>query len=140
MKALFLSIIVIFTFSLGGYANTPALVVKDSTALTYSLVEGRWIEEREGEPNNIYVFRKDSSFFKAVDNPELLIFNVSGRYQLEGDSIKIFYQNISNNRVSSIRRIRFMIFHILNRRSDKLEIEKIENHGTSYFTLKKVKF
>lgn len=137
MKSLYI-LTLLFTFTSYGFAQIRQ-VERDSTDLNFDSLVGRWIEEKVDQPNNIYVFRKDSCFFKAVDNNEgVLLFNVPGRFFVKDDSIKIVYYTLQAG--GRPARINNMIFRVLNQSPEELNIEKIERNRSTSIYLKKASF
>lgn len=110
--------------------------VNDTIHLTMQHIEGRWIEETGLGRDNIYIFKEDSSFFKAVDNKDLLLFNVSGKFRIHNDSLKIAYQDMSGRNISGTK-IRTMYFRIIALSDDELNIYKTERNRTSFMRLKR---
>lgn len=104
-------------------------------ALTIEQIEGRWLEEVAPEGGFVYVFRSDSSFFRAIDNHDVLLFNVSGRYDLSGDTVKVFYQDLSPSNIIAPNRVFKMFLKVLSVSDDELHFEKIERNRTSQMTL-----
>lgn len=110
--------------------------VNDTISLTMSHVEGRWLEEINEGRNNIYLFKDDSTFFKAVDNQDLLIFNVSGVFRLSNDTIRVVYQDMSRMHVINPR-VRTMYLKVVALSDEELNIYKTDRNETTFMRLKR---
>lgn len=110
--------------------------VHDTVCLSLTDIEGRWIEKNEDQPDVIYLFRSDSTFFKALDNSEVLIFNVAGKFKIYNDTIRIVYQDMSRM-LSTPAKIRTMYLKIISLSEDELNIQKTENLRTAFIRLRR---
>lgn len=110
--------------------------INDTVRLTMAHVEGRWVEEKDDEKNSIYLFKNDSTFFKAIDNQDVLIFNVSGLFKLYNDTIRVVYQDMSRMHVAKPR-VRTMYLKVIALSDEELNIYKTDRNETSFMRLRR---
>lgn len=99
-------ILTLFLMVLYGLQMLNAQDIKpvDSVILNKEHVVGRWIEEARFNNENdsiskqpyTYIFKDDQIFHRGSAVNEMLIFNVAGRFQVENDTITIYYRDYLN--------------------------------------------
>lgn len=112
------------------------LPIHDTIRLNIDHVEGRWIEQLQDDTkkSNIYVFRSDYSFHKAIDDTDILLFNITGSFVLLDDKIKIHYQDFSRP-LNRKPKVRVMTFRVIALSDDELNIYKTEDNKTQFIQL-----
>lgn len=133
---LFISFILILISSL--LSATDTVPIQDTIKLELQHVEGRWIEANKNseDKRNIYVFRPEYTFHKAIDNDDVLVFNITGKFELSNDSIKVYYQDFSRPNVRKPR-VRTMIFRVIALSDDELNINITEYNKTQFIRLRR---
>lgn len=110
---------------------------REEVLLQMKDVEGRWLEEVESGQSNIYIFKGDSTFFRAIDNQDVLIFNVSGAFRLYGDTMRIVYQDMSASNIVAPARVRRMYLKALEVSEDEIYFQKTDRNITTTMRLKR---
>ena len=118
------------------FSQNDDMPVNDTIRLSLQHVEGRWIEENNQGQSNIYIFKDDYSFFKAVDRQDVLIFNVSGKFRLSNDSMRIVYQDLSGQNMAKAR-VRTMHLRVIALSDQELNVYKTERNQTSFVRLRR---
>lgn len=116
-QVLWTALLVLFTS-----LQTIAQEVKpiDTVILQKENVVGRWVEKARFNKINdsipeqpyTYIFKEDQVFHKGTAMNDMLIFNIAGRFQVENDTIKIYYRDFLN-RSSKENKISTMLFRII---------------------------
>ncbi|WP_165020729.1 MULTISPECIES: hypothetical protein [unclassified Dysgonomonas] len=102
----------IFLFLLGLQNIRAQDVVNDTIRLQKTDIVGRWVEAKRIVNDSIiieqafpdhYIFKDDMVFHKGQASEGVILFNIGGRYRIEGDSIAVTYfdfiQNTTDSRV-----------------------------------------
>lgn len=106
-------------------------------------VAGRWVEvERQAadgspdqyQPLAIYIFNKDSTFYKGVETDGVLLFGVAGRYLVSGDSVQISFFDFVSRRPDN-GKMRKMNMKILSITNSELRVEINESRYRKYTAL-----
>lgn len=83
-------------------AQEPVFLYRDD-------IVGRWTEYKRvvdsmektvGEYPDTYIFRENGVFHKGEAAEGVIVFNITGRYQVDGNRIKITYVNYLLNKAS----------------------------------------
>lgn len=86
-------------------------------------IVGRWVEveHTEGEKTkpagefpDTYIFRDNMVFHKGEAAEGVIVFNITGKYEMEGDFITIYYNNYMLNRVNrqKPKKIQFKVLSV----------------------------
>jgi hypothetical protein len=86
----------------------PIMKSQDGLSLQKEDIAGRWVERKRMEGNSIkqvefpdtYIFRDNMVFHKGEAADGVIVFNITGRYTIDADSIVIYYNNYLLNRVN----------------------------------------
>lgn len=106
-------------------------------------VVGRWVEvERrsvddsmlEPQPLTIYIFNQDSTFYKGIEADGVLLFGITGRYWVTGDSIQISYFDFITRRPDN-GKMRKMNMKILSATGSELCVDVKESRYRRYTAL-----
>lgn len=80
---------------------------QDTIPLYRDDIVGRWVEQMRIEGNvetqameypDTYIFRDNGVFHKGEAAEGIIIFNITGRYKIEGDTISILYADYLQDR------------------------------------------
>lgn len=110
----------------------------DTIHLSLAQIEGRWTAENDLGKNEIYIFNKDSTFFKAEDNSNILIFDVAGKFKVYSDTIRVVYQDMSRAHVTKAK-IRTMYLKVIALSEDELNLYKNDRYKTVFLRLRRQK-
>lgn len=126
-------------FSLFLFCSSLSLLAQTREVVLLQMedVEGRWLEESKSGQNSIYIFKGDSTFFRAVDDQEILLFNVSGAFRLYDDTMRIVYQDLSASNIIAPARVRKMFLKALFVSEDELCFQKTDRNVTSFMRLRR---
>ncbi|MFC4675678.1 hypothetical protein [Dysgonomonas termitidis] len=102
-------------------------------------IVGRWVEAERtegektkpaGEFPDTYIFRDNMVFHKGEAAEGVIVFNITGRYELEGDSVTIYYNNYLLNKANRTKpkRIRFTVLSV----SDKEMLVQVKDYDYEY--------
>ena len=86
-------------------------------------IVGRWIEVERTEGNSTkqigefpdtYIFRDNMVFHKGEAAEGVIVFNITGKYDVEGDSITVYYNNYLLNKANRVKpkKIQFKVLSI----------------------------
>lgn len=101
---------------------------------------GRWIEEERYIGNStenmlknplVYIFYDDMKFSRGEQSDGIVIFGVSGHYDVDNGYVKMWYRNYITENASSSKE-RTMYSKILSMTKDKAEVEVTESPYNSY--------
>lgn len=93
----------------------------DSVVLEKEHLVGRWVEKTRfmnmqdtiiPKHPYTYIFKEDGIFHRGATTEDVLIFNVAGRYGVEGDTVTISYRDYTSQRPGR-NKGRTMIFKII---------------------------
>ena len=93
-------------------------------------VVGRWIEvertegektKAAGEFPDTYIFRDNMVFHKGEAAEGVIVFNITGKYEMEGDFITIYYNNYLLNRANRMKPKK-ILFKVLSVSDDEMHI------------------
>lgn len=114
----------------------------DSVVLYKENIVGRWIEKTRF--NNIndsvsaqpytYIFKEDNLFHRGTATNDVLIFNVAGRFQVENDTISIFYQDYLHCR-SGDNKAQTMLFRIVSWSDTQMTAIVTAPHTAEYMVI-----
>ena len=103
------------------WVSAQDIVPIDSVILNTEHIAGRWIEKERFVNENdtiipklpyTYIFKDDLMFHRGVTTNDVLIFNVTGRYEVVGDLVTVIYRDYMNKRPGA-NKDRKMTFKIL---------------------------
>lgn len=107
-------------------------------------VSGRWTEVKRiegdtsydaGDYPDTYIFRDNMVFHKGESSEGVILFNITGRYTIEGDSVVIFYRDYTEANASK-REAKKLIFDILSLSKDEMFV-LVSDYDYSYKLLLK---
>lgn len=86
-------------------------------------IVGRWVEAERtegektkpaGEFPDTYIFRDNMVFHKGEAAEGVIVFNITGKYEMEGDLITIYYNNYLLNKANRLKpkKIQFKILSV----------------------------
>lgn len=86
-------------------------------------IVGRWVEAERtegektkpaGEFPDTYIFRDNMVFHKGEAAEGVIVFNITGKYEIEGDLITIYYNNYLLNKANRLKpkKIQFKILSV----------------------------
>ncbi|MDR1503248.1 MAG: hypothetical protein LBT43_12435 [Prevotella sp.] len=86
-------------------------------------IVGRWVEAERtegektkpaGEFPDTYIFRGNMVFHKGEAAEGVIVFNITGKYEMEGDFITIYYNNYLLNKANRLKpkKIQFKILSV----------------------------
>lgn len=86
-------------------------------------IVGRWVEAERtegektkpaGEFPDTYIFRDNMVFHKGEAAEGVIVFNITGKYEMEGDIITIYYNNYLLNKANRLKpkKIQFKILSV----------------------------
>lgn len=86
-------------------------------------IVGRWVEAERtegektkpaGEFPDTYIFRDNMVFHKGEAAEGVIVFNITGKYEMEGDFITIYYNNYLLNKANRLKpkKIQFKILSV----------------------------
>lgn len=86
-------------------------------------IVGRWVEAERtegektkpaGEFPDTYIFRDNMVFHKGEAAEGVIVFNITGKYEMEGDFITIYYNNYLLNNANRLKpkKIQFKILSV----------------------------
>jgi len=91
---------------------------------------GRWIEKERIDSDNVitipdspdmYFFKENHIFHKGQAIENLVIFNITGKYEIDGDSVTITYNDYTLNKAQR-ETPKIMVFKILSLTKNKMLI------------------
>lgn len=109
----------------------PAARSQDNRPLTKDDIEGRWteykriegdVERQIGEYADTYIFRENMVFHKGEASEGIILFNIAGRYTIEGDSIVISYRDYIEKNASK-QEAKKLILKVLSRSGDEMLVQ-----------------
>jgi len=117
------------------------LVMKsqDTVSLIKEDIVGRWIETKRIEGDNIkeiteyhdtYIFRDNMIFHKGEASEGVILFNITGKYTVEEDSIIIFYRDYIKKNASS-EDAKKLVFKILSLEGDEMLVS-VQDYDYEY--------
>lgn len=89
--------------------SAPTIIAQEPVYLYRDDIVGRWIEYKRvvdgvekmsGEHPDTYIFRDNGVFHKGEAAEGVIVFNITGRYQIEDNRIKITYVNYLLNKTN----------------------------------------
>ena len=104
---------------------------QDSLSLAKEDVTGRWTEYKRiegdsekqiGEYADTYIFRENMVFHKGEASEGVILFNITGRYAIEGDSIVIFYRDYIEKNASK-QDAKKLILKVLSHSGDGMLVQ-----------------
>lgn len=110
--------------------SIPLIVNSQNTSFTEKDIIGRWIEiERiEGnsttkitENNDTYIFRENFVFHKGESTEGLILFNIAGKFSVEGNIVTIIYKDYLN-KTSKNEKAKTIKYEILSFDNNRKEI------------------
>lgn len=135
MKVIVLSIFLTFSFLTYGQQKESILVKEDISgrweSFTYSLEENN---DTIREPLNVYYFKDNMVFHRGEIVDGAIIFNITGRYSIEGDSIKLAYQDYLKH-TTATRKINTMTFKVFYISPNRIDMDIIEPENLNPITL-----
>ena len=86
-------------------------------------IVGRWVEAERtegektkpaGEFPDTYIFRDNMVFHKGEAAEGVIVFNITGKYEMEGDFITVYYNNYLLNKANRLKpkKIQFKILSV----------------------------
>ncbi len=121
--------ILLSVFSLCSFAqqNNNALAKEDILgrweSFPYSLSEE---QSADREPLHIYYFKDSTVFHRGEIKGDAVIFNVTGRYSIMGDSIRMVYQDYLNQ-TQSTRKTYRQIFRVFYKSEERLDVDILDS-------------
>lgn len=114
---------IIFTILFISFSMT--VKSQDSILLKKEDVAGRWIEAQRifgdsvrhiNEYQDTYIFRDNMVFHKGEAAEGVILFNITGRYTIEGDSVIVLYKDYirSNAKNTEAKKLIFKILSLEN--------------------------
>lgn len=122
------------------------LAQQNTIGLNKQDILGRWesfaysLSEQENEkvdPLHAYYFKDNMVFHKGEIVEGAIIFNITGRYTVSGDSIKLVYQDYLNE-TKSTRKVKKTVFKIFYKSTNRLDVDVVEPTNQNPFTLRKL--
>ncbi|MDH6307666.1 hypothetical protein M2451_000115 [Dysgonomonas sp. PFB1-18] len=110
------------------------MLMNSQNQLALEDISGRWIEWARIEGDSVrlsgdfadtYIFRDNMVFHKGEASEGVILFNVTGKYTIEGDSVKVFYRDYLNKRASR-QPAKQLILKILSKSKDELRVAVID--------------
>lgn len=109
---------------------TPLWILAQDSNTLDKYITGRWIEVTriEGDSSfnitthqDTYIFRKNNLFHKGEASEGIILFNITGQFFVEQDTISIIYKDYTNKKTSS-ENAKEITFRILSINKEKNEI------------------
>lgn len=103
---------------------------QDKVSISKEDIAGRWMEFKRIEGDNIteirehpdtYIFRDNMVFHKGEAAEGVIIFNITGRYTVEGNLITIFYKDYLKKNASA-EDFKKLVLEVLSLNEDKTEM------------------
>ncbi|MFV0419259.1 MAG: hypothetical protein ACK5KT_11085 [Dysgonomonas sp.] len=103
---------------------------QDKISVQQEDISGRWMENKHIEGDNVieiaehpdtYIFRDNMVFHKGEAAEGVIIFNITGRYTLEGNLITIYYKDYLKKNASA-EKAKKLVFEVLSLNEDKTEM------------------
>jgi len=104
------------------------IISQDNPPLSKEDIVGRWVEYKRiegdnekliGEYADTYIFRENMIFHKGEASEGVILFNVAGKYTIEGDSVVIFYRDYIEKNASK-RDASKLILKVLSRTDNEM--------------------
>jgi len=134
MKTIIPLLLFICSFNLYGQKKTHDIDKNDIIgrweSFTYNLEENPAIKP---EPMNVYYFKDNMVFHRGEIVDGAIIFNITGRYSVEGDSIKLVYQDYLKQ-TTYTRETKTMILKIFYRSDNRLDMDIISPDDSNPIT------
>lgn len=104
---------------------------QDAKSLSVLDISGRWTKESEGleatssgGDSFVYIFKDDMVFHCGEIFEGVILFNITGKYTIEGNLVKIIYFDFSQNNGNS-KKAKQLTFKVLS--IDKNRMEALVN-------------
>lgn len=118
-------LIFIFILFIGNYT----VFSQDILPLSVADINGRWIKVNEdaessedaGGGDYTYIFRENGTFHCGEIHEGVILFNIAGKYVLEGNLIKVVYFDFSQSKPSTPKP-KHITFNVLSVSYDRLDI------------------
>ncbi|WP_156032807.1 hypothetical protein [Prevotella sp. 10(H)] len=126
------------------FSILPILKSQNDTSIKKEDIVGRWIEEKRIEGDNVkmageyadtYIFKDNMIYHKGEAAEGVILFNVAGWYEVQGDIISIFYNNYLMDK-SERQKPEKMQFKILNLTESEMFV-LVSDNGREYKMLLK---
>lgn len=110
------------------------LYVSSQSAVTMEDISGRWIEWGRIEGDSVrltgdfpdtYIFRDNMVFHKGEASEGVILFNITGKYAIEGDSVIISYRDYLNKRATR-QPAKQLVLKVLSKSEDELRVSVID--------------
>lgn len=97
-------------------------------------IQGRWESfaynlseqnDQEATPLHAYYFKDNMVFHRGEIVDGAIIFNITGRYSISGDSIKLVYQDYLNQ-TQATRKVKKAVFRIFYKSPNRLDLDIVE--------------
>lgn len=121
----FLTIILVFLCSFPIYVKS-----QDSIPSLKESIVGRWMESKRiegesvkdiGEHPDTYVFRDNMIFHKGESAEGVILFNITGQYTVEDNSIVVLYKDYLKKNATA-EKSKKLVFNILSMNEDRNEM------------------
>lgn len=112
---------------------------QETNQLTEADIIGRWeskvynLEKQEAKDNeslHIYYFKDNNVFHRGEIVDGAIIFNITGKYSVKGDSIKMVYQNYLKHNTET-RKPQTMILEVFYKSPNRMDADIIEPKNQS---------
>lgn len=106
------------------------VVSQEPSVITKNDIVGRWIEFQRIQGDSVqlisqnpdtYIFRDNMIFHKGSAAEGIIIFNITGKYTIEGDSIIVSYRDYMRRRATA-QKSKELIFKVLSKSSNEMEV------------------
>jgi len=100
---------------------------QDKLSINKEDIVGRWVEDIDVVSDSIekypytYIFRDNMVFHLGEANEGVILFNITGKYTLEGDLISIVYYDFIHGRAEN-RKANYVTYRILSLDNDKMTL------------------
>lgn len=118
---------------------------QESIPLYRDDVVGRWVEQKRiegdkvtesGEYADTYIFRDTGVFHKGEASEGVILFNITGRYKIEDDTISILYADYLKNKEAR-KEFEVLLFKVLSISDDSMSVSVTDGNKEYKMILKR---